>query len=352
MAAPTYATREAVKRALDSAETARSNTRIDRALASATSTVNQVCRRRFHPTLATRYFDWPNQQYARPWRLWLDSNELVEAYTVTAGGTIIPASDYFLRRSDDRDEPPYTHVEINLASSAGFAAGATPQRSIAIYGLYAGCPVAETPAGTLAEALDDSETGVDVTDSATVGIGDLIRVESERMVVTGKSMLDTGQNLQVSLTASTADVTVAVTTGSAFVEGEIILIGAERMLVVDIAGNNLIVKRPWDGSVLAAHTAPTADIYAPRTLTVERGAQGTTPAEHSTAAAVARWDPPPLVHQMCLAEAMVELEAQGSGYAKSRGSGGNKQEPAGGSLEDLRERVCRAHRRKLLVGAV
>lgn len=351
MATPWYANREAVKLALDSAETARNNTRIDRALDSATRTINTLIRRPhgLYPTVATKVWPWPNQQGARSWRLWLEENTLISATTVTSGGVIIPSSDYFLEPVNSG--PPYDRLEIDLSSSSAFSAGDTWQRSIEIAGVFGHSNV-ETPAGTLAEALDASETAVDVTDSAVVGIGDLIRVESERMVVTGKTMLDTTQNLQASLTADMASVTVAVTDGTAFTVDETLLIDSERMRVVDIAGNNLTVKRAQDGSVLAAHTAPTADIYAPRTLTVERGALGTTAATHAASTAVQRWVPPPLTPQLAIAEAMVELEAQSSGYAGKRGSGDSEREPAGGTIEDLRKRVCHTYRRKILMGAV
>ena len=46
------------------------------------------------------------------------------------------------------------------------------------------------------------------------------------------------------------------------------------MLITDIAGNNLIVKRQKSGSTLAAHTGST--IYAPRQVTITRGDLGTT----------------------------------------------------------------------------
>lgn len=351
MATPWYASREMVKRALDSAETARNNPRIDRALESATTSINRLLRRPhgLYPTVATKSWPWPNQQYARPWRLWLEENTLITATTVTSGGIVIPATDYFLEPVNSG--PPFDCLELDLSSTAGFSTDGTPQRAIDIAGVYGHTNV-ETPAGALAEALDTTETGVDVTDAAAIGVGDLIRVDSERMVVTGKTMLDTTQNLQTSMAADMAVTTVAVSTGTGFAVDEIILIDSERMLVVDIAGNNLTVKRAWDGSVLAAHTAPTADIYAPRTLTVERAALGTTAATHSSSAAINRWVPPTLTPQLAIAEAIVDLETQSSGYAGKRGSGDSERDPAGGTIDDLRHRVCRAYRRKLLIGAV
>jgi hypothetical protein len=345
---PVYCTREQVKRALDSAETARNNTRIDDAIQSGSRAADTLCRRRFYPELATRSFPWPNpQQSAYSWRLWMDENDLISVDSITSGGVTLTA--YLLEPVNSG--PPYTSVEIDLSSSAAFTAGSTWQRSIAITGWH-GYRDDTAVAGALAEGLDASEPAVDVTDSAAIGIGSLIKVDSERMIVTGKRLLDTAQNLQTSLTAQNNATSVAVTDGTLFAVDEEIVIDAETMLVVKIAGNTLIVKRAWDGSVLAAHTAPTADIYAPRTLVVERGAVGTTAATHSTAAAVTVWKPPALVGRLARAEALVELGVESAGYAGSPGAGQAKRPPQGGTLEDLRCQVRDAHGRKARIGVV
>lgn len=343
-----YATRESVKSALDSAETARNNGQVDRAIESASRSVEGLLKRKFYPWTGTRYFDWPDLRRGRPWRLWLDENDLVSVTSLVAGGTTIPAADYFLEPANEG--PPYTNVQIDLASSSAFAAGSTHQRAIAITGVYCGCPADEAAAGALAEALDISETAVDVTDSAAVGIGDIIRVDSERMIVTGKTMLTTGQTLQAALTASSADVSVAVTTGSAYAAGEVILLDSERMLVVDVAGNTLTVKRAWDGSVLATHSGST--IYAPRTLTVTRGALGTTAATHDTAAAVRRHEVPGLVRELCIAEAINTIQQETSGYARTIGSGENEREAGGRGLAGIRSDARARFGRKARTGAV
>ncbi len=49
-----YATREDVQRALDSKETARNGAQIDRALESASRSVEALCHRTFAPTLANQ----------------------------------------------------------------------------------------------------------------------------------------------------------------------------------------------------------------------------------------------------------------------------------------------------------
>lgn len=343
-----YASREDVKAALDFKETARNNGQVDRAVESASRAVEGLTHRRFYPELATRYFDWPNAQRARPWRLWLDQHELISVTALSSGGTTIAASDYFLEPANDG--PPFTHIEIDLSSTASFSGGSTHQRSISITGVF-GYSADTTPAGALAEALDSSETGVDVTNSAVIGVGDIVTCESERMTVTEKAMLDTTQNTGGALTASHADVTVAVTTGSSYNVGETILIDAERMLIVDISGNNLTVKRAWDGSVLATHSSG-ADIYAPRTLTVVRGALGTTAASHSDTTALTKHVVPSLIRQLTIAEAVSDLLNQTSGYARLVGSGDNEREISGRALRSLRDQVKATYARKARIRGV
>lgn len=339
---PVYCTREDVKSALDFAETARNNGQVDRAILAGARSIEQLTLRKFYPQTATRFFDWPDRSGARPWRLWLGADELISVTTLTAGGTVIAAADYFLEPANSG--PPFSHVEIDLASAAAFSSGDTHQRAIEIVGVFGHSADDET-AGTLENAIaTTSTTTVDVTDSAVVGVGDLIKVDTERMLVTGKSMLDTVQNLGANLTASVSDVTVAVGSGAAFVVGETVLIDSERMLVVDIAGNNLTVKRAFDGSVLAAHTAP-VDVYAPRRLTVVRGAVGTTAATHADAAAVTRHLVPGLVRSLNIAEALNQLQQEGAAYGREVGGGETEREAAGAGLEGLRTDVRKAYGR-------
>ncbi|MFJ8784962.1 hypothetical protein [Streptomyces sp. NPDC102476] len=351
---PVYATREDVQRALDSKLTARNSRQIDRALQSASRAIdNDLCHRRFYPEQDTRYFDWPDSQQRPSWRLWLDDSELISVTSIVSGGTTIATSDVVLE--PNRFGPPYNRIETNLGTSAAWSSGDTHQQAIAITGLW-GYRNTETTVGALAEALDDSETAVNVDAAAStdLGVGSVLRVDSERILVTGRQMLDTGQNVGGSgLTAQANSVTVAVTDGTAYAVDEVLLIDSERMLVVDIAGNNLTVQRAWDGSVLAAHTAG-ADIYAARTLTVQRAALGTTAAAHNDASSISRWDPPGLVHDLTIAEAMNRVLQEQAGYVRtSKTSGGSKSTAVEAlSLDSLRQQVYDAHGRKLRMRSV
>lgn len=350
---PVYATREDVMRALDTKLTARNAAQIDRQLEAASRDVDRLCHRRFYPEQATRYFDWPSSQYGTAWRLWLDDSELITVTAVSSGSTTISTSDVLLE--PNRSGPPYSRLELDLSSNAAFGGGDSHQRDITVTGLW-GYTNTETAAGALAAAVASTSVAtvtVNAAASAVLGVGSVLRVDEERMLITGRSMAYTGQTLSTALDAQAKTVTVEVADGSGYAVDEVILIDGERMLVVDIAANNLIVKRAWDGSTLAAHTQFTA-IYAARSLTVTRGALGTTAAVHADATAVVRWEPPPLVREFVIAQAIASVIAETSGYTRTTRSGTGSSEPTRdqGALVALRLSVYDACGRKARMRSV
>jgi hypothetical protein len=133
--------------------------------------------------------------------------------------------------------------------------------------------------------------------------------------------------------------------------GETILIDAERMLIDDIAGNNLIVKRAWTGSTLATHANP-SDVYVSRTLTVTRGALGTTAATHLTAAPILRWTPPPLISAWCEALAISRFQQATGAYAASTGSGESAEDAPGVGVGPIEADAMAAYARYRVATAI
>lgn len=341
-----YTTRGVVKAALEISTTAHSDAQVDSVIESASRSVEGCTHRIFYPFSGTAEWDYPDHRQGSTYRLWFNQLgipyvEVVSLSSLVAGGVTIPAADYFLR---PRSGPPYTHLEIDRASSSALAAGDTHQSAVLGTGVFMGCPLVETPAGALAEALDSAETAVDVTNSALTDVGAILRVDSERMIVTGRTQLDTGQDVVGTIAADRAVVSVTVADGTALFVGEQVLVESERMLIVDIAANTLTVKRAVDGSTLAAHT--NSSVFAPRTLTVERGALGTTAASHLTAAALVRHVVPGPVEELTIAEAVNRLLGRQSGWARTIGSGESEAEYGGKSLAQLRKDVKVSHGRK------
>lgn len=351
-----YTTRESVQDAFDIREAAHRSTQIDEAIASASDDIDGWLNRHKHglaPRTATRYFNWPGYDYSQSWRLWLEENELISVTTLTSGGTAIAASDYLLEPVNSG--PPYTYIELDLTSSAAFSNSGTNQRAIQLVGVW-GINDDRKPAGTLAEALDASETAVDVSDASLVGVGDVLTVDSEKMLVTGRSSLATGVNLGTALTAAKNNQTISGISGG-FNVGEILLIGNERMKITENNGTDLTVIRAYDGSTLAAHSIG-AGLFSFRTLTVERGALGTTAATHLISAAITKWDVPSLVKDLCKAEAITRIEQEMSAYGSrvysdeaERDSSGTEV-VAGRGLTDLRKSCARRYKRKFRVRAI
>lgn len=345
-----YTTREAVKADLDFKETARANEIVDRAIAGGARSIEGITHRsHFYPLVATRKFDWPNDapSGARSYQLFLSEHRLISVSSLSSGGAAISASDFFLYPDDG---PPYSNLQLDRSSNASFGGGSGPQRDVVVAGVWGESNETEA-AGALALAANASVATLDATDSSAMGVGSIITIGTERMIVRGKSMVDTGQNLGSNLAESVSAESVAVQSGAAFTEGEVIMVDAEKMLVVEIAGNTLVVKRKWDGSTLAAHTAP-ADVYAPRRLRVERGALGTTAAEHLLAATVSVWVVPELLEELNAAEAINTILQKRSGYVQVAGGGENAREARALALENLRERVIERYGRPIRQGAV
>lgn len=350
-----YCLREDVKAALDVQETARQNARIDAAIESsarrleAPGVLNQI----LYPETLTQTFDWPDYDYGRRGYLlrFRGKRQLISATTITSGGTVIAATSGYILRPDDG--PPYNRLEINLGGTASLSSAATTwQRSVSILGLWGDSDV-QAPAGTLA-AIVSSTTATTITCSsaAAVGVGSILKIDSERLVVTDKASVTTGQTLAADIAGQTSVVSVGVQSGAALAVGETITLDSERMLIEDITGNTLTVRRAYDGSVLAAHTTG-ATVYAPRTLTVTRGALGSTAATHLNGATITTWLCPALVRAANKALALSQLNQESAGYARKIGVGQAERSADPHGLDEILAAVREAYgRRRFHGGAI
>lgn len=338
-----YATRESVMDASDQKSVAYTSGQVDRTIDGASRNVERLIHKTIiAPTIATKNWAYPNTQRESR-KLWLDATPLLSLTTLASGGAVIPPAGYYLE--PDQYGPPYTSIEINQGSSYGFAGGASgPQRSITVTGVF-GESAEERTNGTLAAALTTASATTLVA-SRAIGTGAVLRIDNERVIVTDRGFVTSGQT--GTLSSSMAAQTLAVADGTQFSLRETLLIDAERLLIVDIAGNNLIVKRAWSGTTLAAHTA--AAIFWARSLTITRGALGTTATTHLISAPVARWVVPPLIEQLTVAYSLAALQNEASAYAPRTGSnsssGGAESSVTNAQLiAQLEQAVITAHGR-------
>ena len=333
MAEPTYATVEQIQAAADYKPTAFEADRLKRITDAASRRIEQRLHRQFYPTTEAVTYTTPRlhkPQMADGTGFFL-GRDLLSIASATSDGTTQTVADIDLWPGHYGS--PFAWVELT---------GGT----IVITGDW-GYSNDTVVAGALDGAMSDTTgTAPKVTDSSLVGVGDLIVIDSERMVVTDKLQVDLAQNTTTTHTADTSDVTVGAADGSVIFAGETILVDAEEMLVQSISSNNLTVKRAWNGSVLAAHSSG-ADIFAPRTLTVERAATGSTAATHSDAAAITRNVAPGPIIDLCIAESLNTYEQETAGYARAIGSGETQREGRGFMLENARDQADSYRRLRL-----
>jgi hypothetical protein len=326
-----YATREEVARALDVKAAAYVNSQIDRQIMSGSDSVDDLTNRVFFPEDDTRFFDWPAIDASYTWRLYLNQNELAvsPAVLVKSGTVVIPPTNYILRPETG---PPFRRLELRRDLSSTFGNGSTPQQDITIQGTFGFWNQLALSGALAASVTTASITTLTVTNGASPGVGDMMVVGTERMIVQDRLAAPTGISFTSGCTTvSAADNQMAVPDGTQFTIGEVLLIDAERMLIQDISGNVLIMKRAWSGTVLAAHSP--GPITAYRKLVVIRGALGTTAATHNNGDGVSVLVIPHLVKELGVGEALAGMINEPAGYSAP---GQIRESMAGTGLYNLR----------------
>lgn len=332
---PVYATREVVKRALDIHETARVNEQVDRLLSSSSRSIDGSLHRTFYPRLGTLQME--------EGETWLNEREVVSVTSLSYDGVPLPSDSYVLKPYSG---PPYNRIELLGSAGSAVRLGGTLSGLVTF-----GYTFDERIVGTLPSSVTDSVEALDISNGSRVGVGDLLRIENEYVLVYGRVWKDSGQGLQSDLTASAGNTGVLVSDGDEFSVGETIMVGTESMWVADIVGNVMMVRRAWDGSTLGEHNTG-SDIYVNRGLQAWRGVVGSTASTHPMSTPVYKWVPPSLITQFCVAETLNALEQEQSGYARVVGSGDVAIEARGGGLVDIRSRAMTAHGRKIRVRTV
>lgn len=308
-----YCTVEQVKAAASVTAPSYVDSQIAREIATASAIIDGDMRRplgAFWPVTDTRYFDWLDHQYSLTWRLWLDGNTLGAAPTQVLSNGVDITSGVLARNGVGDSVPPFDYLEANLATDATFNAGASYQRAISVTGLFIGCIPAEADSGAITGLASPSTTTTFVSNGALVGVGSVIRAESERMVVTGKSFFGSF-TLGSDLSASTSAQAVPLVGGAANA-GEVLLIDAEQMLVMTTAGATAIVQRGYGGTAVATHTN-TTNVYVNRSVTLLRGALGTTAASHG-GVSITTHQVPSAVQTLAVAETLRLLGLERAGY--------------------------------------
>ena len=333
-----YSNRSEVQRAVDLKPGLDVNEALDRANMSAAENIDGQLHRRFYPSDDTRYFDWPSQggsgggQYAEPWRLWLDDNDMACLTRLVSGGVSIPLTAVFLNPANNPQKGlPFTYLELDRSQSCWVGTNAqSPQNAIAATATW-GFGADADLAGTLAANVTTGSVTVTVSDGSKAGPGDLIilgygrgeavRVAAvgggdrpftgERVLVTDVAAVATGltQSGGGVSTASNADQALSVSGSGSLNAGEVIALDQEDMLVEQVISGIATVRRAWNGTTLSVHSD--SPVFAYRQFSVLRAQLGTAAVSASQGDAVHRHRVPQLVRDLSIAQSSVQLLQEG-----------------------------------------
>ena len=139
---------------------------------------------------------------------------------------------------------------------------------------------------TTSEALDNSETLIDVVNATNFSRGDVVTIDREDMLI------NIIQTSQLNEDLDSTETAVDVDSGSLFVVGDEITIDSEQMHVTAINSNTLTVSRGYNSTAATTHSDNTPIISNnAKTLSVVRGYNSTGIVTHSTGAAVTSGKP-------------------------------------------------------------
>jgi hypothetical protein len=377
---PCYSFREETQRSIDFVDGVDQQAAMDRALMSSADNIEGEFHRQFYPWDGTTFHDWPDYDYSQPWKLYFGRHDLVCLTQLQSpgngggsGGVSIPLWQVFPGPANPWRGFPYTRIELDRSSGAVFNPGATPQHSIWATGTWGFTADADQVA-VLAESAGDSDQVITLSDGSKCGPGDVLILGysrgsapfpsypgtagairpylGERVIAYDRSFIATGltQSGSGCQSDSAADNALQASGTGSLNSGEVILLDQERMLIEQVSGGVATVRRGWDGTVLAPHNA--AEVLAGRQLSVIRAELGTASASYESGAAVYRHRPPSLIRDLSIAEAVNQVEQEGSGYARVVGGGDASMPAPGVALADKWDECRTRFGRKARISAV
>jgi hypothetical protein len=141
-------------------------------------------RRRFYPRVETRYYD-----HQESYQLRLD-DDLLEVTTLKTdeGDDTVSAADYWPMAGNSYGVTPYSRIVLKTTTTTPLTYSTIRRRAnqvTGIWGYHTDWANAWALAATTAEALDATETGIDVADVAGLEAGMLLRVDTEYLYLSG-----------------------------------------------------------------------------------------------------------------------------------------------------------------------
>lgn len=182
-----YATRAMIKDRLTIADTV-DDSDIDAALAAVSREIDRYCGRHFYAETRTRYFSARRADRVRVDDLLSLTSLATDRDNDRLYSDVWTATDYELEPVNaPLESPPEPYLSIYAAPDGDYSFPIGVRRGVKVVGSWGYYQVLETLTPTLAEVLDTSETGVDVSAGSDDHVGYTLLIDSEQMFVTARS---------------------------------------------------------------------------------------------------------------------------------------------------------------------
>jgi hypothetical protein len=265
---------------------------------------------RFLPEIATRLYRGEGLA-----TLFL-GDPLLRITSITHDGTALTAGTDFTLEPQNRwwGNGPYSRLEVDPDSSL-IAAWMDMAGAVSLTGWWGMYDEARTVGAVNAQT--NVATDLVVSNGSILSPGMLLLLGSELEEVTGLgAATTTTATLNGGIDAAQEEITLS--NGALVNVGEVIKVGFEKMLVLDIQTNDVQVVRGYGRSKKDSHLTA-ATVYAYRTYTVARGVNGTTAAGH-LALTASRMVPPDDISYLCRQIAGLEWKKAQTGFSGRQGT--------------------------------
>lgn len=280
-----YVSRDAAKSYIG-IQSAIKNARIDALIEKTSRFVDKYCDRFFYPKLEERFFDYQDNK-----ELLLDCDLLsVTTLYHDRKNSTIDSGDIILYPLDG---PPYHKVFVD--PTADFLTYTDfPERALAIDGVFGYCEDKEDTGVVLSAGIDANDTEMLIDDGSLIEVGWTLLIDDEQIFVKDDDVIDS--TAKTAEAVDTYEKGIDANDGTLLKKGEIIRIDSEDMLIESIATDTLTVARAYNGTTAAEHITG-ADIYVFRKFTIEREKNGTTKEAHTTSDVIYKYVPPLPIQQ-------------------------------------------------------
>lgn len=177
-----YATRAALDTRLGG-QTSGQEAMLSTILEAVSRQIDQWCGRHFYVRTATRTLTTPRTDRVLVPDLLAVTTLKTDTSADLSYATTWTTADYALLPSDALlQSPPHPYWEIRTAVGGDNAFGIS-LHNVQVAGTWGFYEVRERSTATVAEALDASETGIDVSSGAAFAVGQTILIDSEQMYI-------------------------------------------------------------------------------------------------------------------------------------------------------------------------